>query len=132
MNEMKDLDDQIRNALNHDENKMIGDPNDGLRIDQLMLSTLKTRNKFITIIALVYSLVFMALGVWCVVRFFGTDVTKELLMWGFGFSFCMLAVSMLKMWFWIEMHRIAVTREVKRVELLTAKLLSEMHKNAAK
>jgi hypothetical protein len=37
---------------------------------------------------------------------------------------------MLKMWFWMEMQRIAVTREVKRVELLTAKLLERMQQNA--
>jgi hypothetical protein len=42
----------------------------------------------------------------------------------------MLAVAMLKMWFWMEMQRIAVTREVKRVELLTAKLLERMQQNA--
>lgn len=128
MSGMNDLDDKIRKALSNDDAAMIGAPEDGLRIDQLMLSTLKTRNKFITMIAFLYTFVFMGLAIWCAVRFFDTDVTKELLAWGFGFSVCVLAVSMLKMWFWMEMQRIAITREVKRVELLTARLLQELRK----
>ena len=124
---MKDLDDQIRKALNHDENELIGEPEDGLRIDQLMLSTFKSRNKFITVIAFIYTFVFMGLAIWCAIRFFNTDVTKELLTWGFGFTICMIAVSMLKMWFWMEMQRIAITREVKKVELLTARMLQGSH-----
>ena len=124
---MNELDDQIRAALNSDENKLIGKPEDGLRIDQLMRATLQTRNKFITILAFIYTLAFLALAVWSAFRFFDSTETKHLLAYGFAFSACMLAVAMLKMWFWMEMQRIAVTREIKRVELLTAKLLQAMH-----
>lgn len=128
---MNNLDEHIRNALSPDDATMIGDPDDGLRIDQLMLSTLKTRNWFITGVAFVYTFVFLGLAIWCAVRFFGTDVTKEQLAWGFGFTVCTLGVSMLKMWFWMEMQRIAITREVKKVELLTARMLQELNKHSS-
>ena len=126
---MDNLDKQIRDALTPDDRALIGTPDEGLRADQLMLATFKTRNKFLTALAFVYTFVFFGLAVWCAVRFFGASETKHLLAWGFAFSFCMLAVAMLKMWFWMEMQRIAVTREVKRVELLTAKLLERMSSN---
>jgi len=125
---MDNLDKQIRDALNPEDRKLVGNPEDGMRVDQLMLATFKTRNKFITVIAFVYSFAFMGLAVWCAFRFFDATETKHLLAWGFAFSFCMLAVAMLKMWFWMEMQRIAVTREVKRVELLTATLLERLSK----
>ncbi|MCA9302823.1 MAG: hypothetical protein KC996_01735 [Phycisphaerales bacterium] len=124
---MNNIDEQIRHALNSEEQAMMGDPGDGLRIDQLILSPFRSRNWFITAIAMVYTLVFLGLAIFCAVRFFDASETKILLAWGFGFSFCMLAVSMLKMWFWMEMQRIAVTREVKRVQLLSARLLHELH-----
>lgn len=127
---MDNLDKQIQDALNPKDRAMLGNPDDGMRIDQLMRATFQTRNKFITAIAFIYTFAFLGLGIWCVVRFFDSTETKHLLAWGFGFSACMLAVSMLKMWFWLEMQRIAVTREVKRVELLTAKLLERMNSNA--
>lgn len=123
---MNDLDDKIRNALNPNDAEMIGSPDDGLRLDQMVLSVFKTRNRAATVLAMLFTFVFMGIAIWCVVRFFETDITKELLAWGFGFLVCTLAVSMLKLWFWMEMQRIAITREVKRVELLTARLLQEM------
>ena len=47
-----------------------------------------------------------------------------LLVWGGGFMFCMMAVSMLKLWFWMEMQTNSVLREVKRVELQVSRLAS--------
>lgn len=123
---MNDLDKKIRNALNNSDAAMIGDPNDGLRLDQQVLNVFKTGNTFMNVIAMTFSFVFLGLAIYCAVRFFDTDVTKELIAWGTGFSVCILAVSMFKIWFWMEMHRIVVTREVKRVELLTARLLQEL------
>ena len=123
---MDNLDKQIRDALNPADRELIGNPEDGLRVDQLMFATFKTRNKFITILGFVYTIAFLILTVWCAIRFFKATETQHQLAWGFGFTFCTMAVAMLKMWFWLEMQRIAVTREVKRVELLTAKLLDRL------
>jgi hypothetical protein len=126
---MDNLDKQIRDALSPTDRALIGEPEDGLRADQLMLATFRTRNRFLTTLAFIYTFAFLGLSIWCAVRFFNATETKHLLAWGFGFSACMLAVAMLKMWFWMEMQRIAVTREVKRVELLTAKLLERLGHN---
>ncbi|MBL4864737.1 MAG: hypothetical protein JKY63_07645 [Rhodobiaceae bacterium] len=126
MTDMNDLDEKIRKALSRDDAAMIGHPNDGLRLDHQVIAVFKGGNLFMNAIAMIFTFVFFGLAIYCVVRFFHTDITKELLTWGFGFSTCALAVSMLKMWFWMEMQRIAVTREVKRVELLTARLLQEL------
>lgn len=123
---MNNLDDQIRNALSSDDAKMIGSPNDGLRLDQLLISTFQSRNRFVTIMMMLVSFVFLGLSIWCAINFFGASDTKELLTWGFGFIIGIFAVSFMKIWFWLEMQRIAITREVKKVELLTARLLQEM------
>ncbi len=123
---MKNLDDQIRNALSPDDAEMIGDPEDGLRLDQQLIGVFKGGNRFMNAIAMIFTFVFLGLAIYCVVQFHDTNNTKELLAWGFGICLCFMAVSMLKLWFWMEMHRIAVTREVKRVELLTARLLQEL------
>ncbi len=125
---MKNLDDQIRQSLSSTDAQLLGAPEDGQRFDQLLISTFHTRNKFITMIAFIYSFAFFGLAVWCGFRFFGAEETKSLLAWGFGFMTCIFAMSMLKMWFWLEMQRISITREVKRVELLSARLLQEMSK----
>lgn len=123
---MNSLDDQIRNALSNEDAEMIGEPDDGLRLDQLMISSLQSRNRFMTIMMIVVSLVFFGLSVWCAINFFDASETKELLTWGIGIVIGIFAVSFMKVWFWMEMQRIAITREVKKVELLTARLLESM------
>lgn len=123
---MNNLDEKIRNALSRQDAEMIGDPNDGFRLDQQVLAVFKSGSRFANAIAMTFTFVFMGIAIWCAVRFFETDVTKELLTWGIGFLVCTLAVSMLKLWFWMEMQRVAITREVKRVELLTARMLQEL------
>jgi len=124
---MNDLDEKIRNALSQQDAETIGDPNDGFRLDHQVLAVFKGGRGFANMIVVVFSFVFLGLAIYCAVRFFETDVTKELLAWGIGFLVCCITISMLKIWFWMEMHRISITREVKRVELLTARLLQELN-----
>jgi len=126
MKDINNLDEKIRKALSRDDAKMLGDPDDGLRLDQLVLSALKQGNRFMNGIAMVFTFVFMGLAIYAAVQFFEGNGTKELIAWAVGFSMCILAVSMLKLWFWMEMQRVLMTREVKRVELLAARLLQEL------
>ncbi|MBL4591977.1 MAG: hypothetical protein JKY96_08465, partial [Phycisphaerales bacterium] len=102
---MDDLDTKIRNALNSENTKLLGDPNDGHRLDQLVLSVFKSNNRFITALMMVMTFVFLGIAIWCVVQFFGTDNTKELIAFASGFLTCMMALSMMKIWFWMEMQR---------------------------
>ena len=43
-----------------------------------------------------------------------------------GFVFCINAVAMLKLWYFMEMNKNAVTREVKRLELQIARLAKRL------
>lgn len=123
---MNNLDDQIRNALSNEDAAMIGGPDDGLRIDQLVFSTIRSRNWLVTGMMIVVSIIVMVLSIWCIIQFFHSQDTKELLAYGFGFLLGMFMISFMKVWFWMEMQRIAITREVKKVELLSARLLQEL------
>jgi hypothetical protein len=59
------------------------------------------------------------------VQFFAAEATRELIMWAVVFGFSMMAIMALKLWFWAEIQKNAVLREVKRVELQVA-LLHQM------
>jgi hypothetical protein len=63
------------------------------------------------------TLVFFALTVWCIVRFAGAADVDERLLWGLGALMGIHAVSMLKLWFFMEMNRNSVLREIKRLEI---------------
>lgn len=120
---MDTIDNKIRSALNTEDAKLLGDPGEGQRLDQLVVSAFRARNNAMTILFVGMTFVIMAIAAWCAVRFFGSGQTKHQIAWSVGFLVCMMAISLFKLWFWMEMQRIGVTREVKRVELLVARLI---------
>jgi len=123
---MNNLDEQIRSALGPDHAGMLGAPEEGERVDELVISAFKSRNRAWTIFGVIFSLVFVALFIYCAVAFFDAQQTKHQIAWGIGASLCMLAVVAIKIWFWLEMQRLAISREIKRVELLTARLIRRL------
>lgn len=59
--------------------------------------------------------------VYCAWSAFTTTDLRETVMWSAGAVITMLAVAMLKMYFWMEMNKNVVLREVKRLELQVAR-----------
>ena len=47
---------------------------------------------------------------------------REVVAWSVGAILAMLGVAMLKMYFWMEMNKNVVLREVKRLELQIARV----------
>lgn len=69
------------------------------------------------------TLVFFGLVIWCAYSLFTADTTEQQILWGLGVLLGFHAMSMLKMWFFMEMNRNSVLREVKRVESLVLRLV---------
>ncbi|MDT8437595.1 MAG: DUF6768 family protein [Wenzhouxiangellaceae bacterium] len=67
--------------------------------------------------AMALTLVFLVLTVWCVWQVVTLDAASDRLLWGLGALFGFHAMSMLKLWFFMEMNRNSVLREIKRVEV---------------
>jgi hypothetical protein len=123
---MNNLDDQIRKALNPSDAEMLGDPDDGLRVDQLVISTFRSRHWIMTVPIVIVSFVVFALTIWCLVEFFDATEVQHMIGWAMGVITGTFMIGFTKIWFWMEMQRIAITREVKRVELLSARLIQKL------
>jgi len=79
----------------------------------------------ITILVVVLVFAFMGLMVYSAVRFFDATEVKDLILWAVLFMYGSLAVAMLKLWTWMDMHKNSVTREIKRLEVQMARLRAE-------
>ena len=128
---MNDIDRQIRDALGPEHSAVLESPGEGERVDEQILSAFRSRNRAWTIFSVCLSLAFVGLGVYCVAAFFDAADTKHQIAFGLGAVLCMLVITTTKIWFWLEMHRLAVTREVKRIELLTACLIRRLDERDA-
>ncbi|MEW5983615.1 MAG: DUF6768 family protein [Acidobacteriota bacterium] len=67
-----------------------------------------------------------AAGLFCGLQFLRTEEVPAMLRWGAGLFLCTVAAMGGKNWYWMQMERLAMTREVKRVELLVAQLIGEL------
>ena len=82
-------------------------------------------------IILMMNIVIMAVFgffIYCGIQFFNTDVTNELIKWGVAGTFCMLIISMLKLFLWNQMDKNSLKRELKRIELQISFLANKMEK----
>jgi hypothetical protein len=64
----------------------------------------------------------VALGAYAAWRLMKAAETREMFGWSLLATFAMLALLLIKLWFWLEMQRNSVVREVKRLELQVAAL----------
>jgi len=122
---MNGIDERIREAL---------DAEDAVLYDELgepsllgrALEVMSGRMKWINLLVWFIGTLFFIAGILSLLLFFDAQETKEMLVWGGGFMFCMMAVMMMKLWFWIEMQKNSVLREVKRVELQIARMSEKL------
>lgn len=119
---MNKIDELIDSALEKDDRDLFAQLDGDMNLIDMAASVFQGKLRWLSIILSVQILVLTLLGIYCAVQFFGTEVTRELLQWAVGFGFCLMAVMMLKLWFWLEIQKNAVLREVKRVELQVARL----------
>jgi hypothetical protein len=120
-----DVDELIREALEAEDAAMLdrlGEPS----LPDAVTEIFRGRMRWYGAMFLAMILVFFVFTVVCCVQFLAADDVPELVRWGVGFLFGFLTVLGGKTWYWNQVERVAVTREIKRVELLVAQLAVEL------
>lgn len=119
---MNDLDDKIREALRNEDAQLFEDLGGEPSMYEMIMETFRGRYRWLAMMAVSWSLVFMALGVVAAIKFFHAEATRDLLMWAAACIVCLSGVSMIKVWYWMELNKNAITREIKRLELQIVRL----------
>lgn len=119
---MKELDKKIREALRKEDAELYEEFDEEPSVIEMLMETCRGRRRWLNVLGAFQTLVFVVLGISSAVKFFGAESTREIVMWAGACILCMTAVSMLKIWFFLEMNRNALTREIKRLELQIARL----------
>lgn len=126
----QELDTLIRDALSAEDRALfdrLGEPS----LPKLITDTFRGRLRWMNALAILYTLVFFGLAIYCAVMVFQTEDVASMLRWGLGLLICIFFVAFLKLWFWLEIQRHALSREIKRVELAVAHLASELRSPGA-
>ncbi|MFQ5490304.1 MAG: DUF6768 family protein [Phycisphaerae bacterium] len=125
---MNELDKRIREALREEDAELFEEFGEEPSLFEMSMQIFRGRNRWLTLLAMVWTLVFIGLGIWSAVKFFGAQDTRDMLKWAGACAFCMAAVAMIKLWSWLEINRNFIMREIKRIELQIAILAGRMKK----
>lgn len=123
---MKDIDRKIREALAEDDADLLDRLGAQESLPEMMAGVFHGRPLWITVIGYVFIFVFLGIAIWSVFRFFDATGVRDQIFWAAAFLYSGMAVAFLKIWFWLEMQKNSVIREVKRVELQIALLARRM------
>lgn len=123
---MKNIDDQIREALRRDDAELLEHYRGDLPIHEQLIETFQGRNRWLSGVAFLFTIAAAALVFTAGYQFFQADSTRAMIAWATVFLWGALSVAMLKIWFWLEMQRNNVTREIKRLELQVANLSRQL------
>ncbi|MDZ4728620.1 MAG: DUF6768 family protein [Xanthomonadales bacterium] len=119
---MSKIDELIDSALEKEDRDLFAQLDGDMNLIDMAASVFQGKLRWLSIMMSVWILVLTLLGIYCAWQFFAAELTRELLIWAVGFGFCLMAIMVLKLWFWLEIQKNAVLREVKRVELQVARL----------
>ena len=113
------LDPALREAL-RDAAARDSDPRD--TIASLLRDSMRGQSRPLSILMLIVQLALFALAIASVVWFFEAESTRMQVFHAASFLWLMSAMGMIKAWFWMQIHRNRVVREIKRLELQVARL----------
>jgi uncharacterized membrane protein YciS (DUF1049 family) len=119
---MTDLDDKILEALRREDAELLAQYEGDPPILDMLAETFRGRHRWLNALAFGFTFVALALAILAAYEFFHVESTRAMIAWATGFLWFVIWIAMLKMWFWLEIQKLSVTREVKRLELQVAQL----------
>ena len=121
---MTSIDDTIRQALSPDDLKAYEELSRAQGPLQATLEAFRTQYAVISIVGFLVGTLCLVAGAYAVWRAVEASEVKAMLGWGGLAAFAFFFLGLLKLWFWMEMQKNAVVREVKRLELQVASLVA--------
>jgi hypothetical protein len=125
---MNDLDQAIRQSLSAEDAALL----DRLGADQALhrqvLATFEGRLRWFNVAGWIAGVVLF--GVACVLawRFMQAEELGEMLRWGAAAALAFAGLALIKVWFWLELQKNAIVREVKRLEVQVASLAAHLRR----
>jgi hypothetical protein len=91
-----------------------------------VIDTFRSRNRRLVAVVFVLTAIWAGFAAVSAYEFFQAEGVRAMIAWAGGYSLGLLNIALVKMWYWMELNKNAVTREVKRVELLVTRLAGQL------
>ena len=123
---MESIDERIRKALSSEDREFLEklDSSDSLFGD--IAATFRGHRRWTIVAGWAIGFALFAAAAYCGWRFVNQPDPRSMQLWGAATMLCVIALGMTKLWFWMEIQKNAVIREIKRVELQIAGLTAAL------
>jgi len=114
------IDDKIREALRKEEAELLEHYRGEAPLHEMIIETFRGRHRWLNMLAMVMGIVVTGLLVVVGYQFFNAESTRAMIAWATAFVTGALTIVLMKIWFWLEINKNGLTREIKRLELQIA------------
>lgn len=126
---MSDVDRAIRQSLSAEDAELF----DRLSLDQSLrqqvLATFEGQLRWMNVAGWIAGFVLFGVAALMAWRFVQAPNIQDMLRWGAGSALALAGLGLVKVWFWMEMQKNAIMREVKRLELQVASLAAQVRRS---
>lgn len=125
---MNDLDRAIRHSLSAEDAELLDRLGMDRALHQQVLATFEGQLRWVNVGAWIGGA--LLFGVACVMawRFVHAPELEDMLRWGAAAALGFACVALVKVWFWMELQKNAIMREVKRLELQVTILAAQLRR----
>ncbi len=119
-------DKMLHDALGAEDAKLVESVRGEQGIYEMVVDSFRGKTGWLVTVVFVTIPAFVVDAVVAAVQFFQVETVNEMIAWACAFMFCWIAIGMMKVWYWMELSKNTVIREVKRVELQIAWLANRL------
>jgi hypothetical protein len=125
---MNDLDHAIRESLSAEDAALFDRFGADQALHRQVLATFEGRLRWFNVAGWIAG--FVLFGVACVLawRFVQAQDLGEMLRWGAASALAFAGLALIKVWFWLELQKNAIVREVQRLEVQVASLAAQLRR----
>lgn len=125
---MNEFDRAVRQSLSAEDAELF----DRLGADQALhrqvLATFEGRHRWFNVAGWIAGFALFAVGSALAWRFLQAPEVGEMLRWGAASALAFAGLALVKLWFWLELQKNAIVREVKRLEVQVASLAAQLRR----
>jgi len=114
---MTNVDEEIKAVLGADDKAFLADLEKDDAMPDMVVNAFRTNMRGWMIFAWVQTFVLVVLTFWCGYEFIVATELDRKMFWGLFTILGFFSTGMMKMWVWLEMSRVSIIREIKRLEL---------------
>jgi hypothetical protein len=128
---MNEQDRKLAEALLAEDTDLLREGGRGESIFGDVFGMFRGKRGLLNAFGVFWAAVFAALMIWAGYMFFTTDGTDARLTWGLLAIVGLVVNGLVKIWAWMEIHRVGTQRELRRIELRLAVIDDRLRGDAA-